>query len=146
MRGETFVSRKITRGLARIVIGLDDCLYLGNLEARRDWGHARDFVEMQWLMLQQPEPDDYVIATGHTNKLRDFIQAVFNTVGLHWEDHVRTDTSFFRPTDIAEGYADPGKARKILGWEAHHKMEGVAQLMVEQQLKMLVVKKPQSVL
>jgi GDPmannose 4,6-dehydratase len=143
VRGETFVSRKITRGLARIAVGLDDCLYLGNLEARRDWGHARDFVEMQWLMLQQPEPDDYVIATGQQHSVREFIEKSSRVLGLEieWEGEgegevgrvarvedrsievppgqvvVRVDPRYFRPTEVETLLGDASKARERLGWE-----------------------------
>ncbi len=133
LRPERFVTQKIVAAACRIADGSGETLMLGNIDIARDWGWAPDYVEAMWLMLQQEQSDDYVIATGQTNKLRDFIRVVFNTIGLHWEDHVRTDASFFRPTDIAEGHADPAKARKQLGWEAHHKMEDVARLMMEGQ-------------
>lgn len=131
LRPERFVTQKIVAAACRIADGSGETLILGNIDIARDWGWAPDYVEAMWLMLQQEQPDDYVIATGHTNKLRDFIRVVFDAVRLHWEDHVRTDASFFRPTDIAEGHADPGKARKGLGWEAQHKMEEVAWMMME---------------
>ena len=131
LRGETFVTRKITMAVAKIALGLQDVLYIGNLNSQRDWGHAKDYIEAMWLILQQEKPDDYVIATGQTNKLRDFIDVVFKTVGLNWQEHVRTDSSFFRPTDIAEGHANPAKAKIRLGWQANYTMDNVARLMVE---------------
>jgi GDPmannose 4,6-dehydratase len=140
LRPERFVTQKIVATACRIAANSGETLTLGNIDIARDWGWAPDYVEAMWLMLQQDQPDDYVIATGQTNKLRDFIRVVFETVGLHWEDHVRTDTSFFRPTDIAEGHADPAKARKQLNWEAHHKMERVSQLMVESFLENMIDK------
>ena len=133
IRGETFVTRKITRGVARIEMQLDDCIYLGNLDARRDWGHARDFVEGMWLMLQQPEPDDYVLATGTSHSVREFAELAFAEVGrqLVWkgdgpnevgldsrtaETLVRVDPHYFRPTDVGVLQGDASKARAKLGW------------------------------
>ncbi|MCC5612858.1 GDP-mannose 4,6-dehydratase [Nostoc sp. CHAB 5834] len=138
LRPERFVTQKIVATACRIANGSGETLTLGNIDIARDWGWAPDYVEAMWLMLQQDTSDDYVIATGQTNKLRDFIQVVFETVGLNWEDYVRTDASFFRPTDIAEGHADPDKARRKLKWEANHKMEDVARLMVEDKLATFV--------
>ena len=132
IRGETFVTRKITRALARIKLGLEDCLYLGNLDARRDWGHARDYVEMQWLMLQQDEPDDFVIATGEQHSVREFVEiaaakldmniswkgAAENEVGIDQggKEIVRIDPRYFRPTEVETLLGDPSKAREKLGW------------------------------
>jgi len=132
IRGETFVTRKITRALARIKLGLQDCLYLGNLDAKRDWGHAKDYVEMQWLMLQQESPEDFVIATGVQFSVRDFVNAAANELGItiRWEgagpDEVGYDTSgkrivavdprYFRPTEVETLLGDPSKAREKLGW------------------------------
>lgn len=141
MRGETFVTRKITRALARIHLGLQDCLYLGNLDARRDWGHARDYVEAQWLMLQQPEPDDYVIATGEQHSVRDFVDASARELGLvlDWHGHgdaehalvaqaaegsraqpgqrvVAVDPRYFRPAEVETLLGDASKAKSRLGW------------------------------
>ncbi|QJW88300.1 GDP-mannose 4,6-dehydratase [Spirosoma taeanense] len=135
LRPERFVTRKIVAAACRIAQGSDEKLTLGNIDIARDWGWAPDYVEAMWLMLQQSQPDDYVIATGHTCKLKDFIRVVFDCVGLNWEDHVRTDPAFFRPTDIAEGHANPTKAREQLGWQAAHRMEDVARLMVDDQLR-----------
>ena len=111
LRPERFVTQKIVAAACRIAKGSGETLTLGNIDIARDWGWAPNYVEAMWLMLQQAQPDDYVIATGQTNKLRDFIDVVFNTVGLNWQEHVRTDSSFFRPTDIAEGHANPAKAK-----------------------------------
>ena len=133
LRPERFVTQKIVAAACRIADGSRETLTLGNIDIARDWGWAPDYVEAMWRMLQQEQADDYVIATGHTTKLRDFIQVVFETVGLNWEEHVRTDASFFRPTDIAEGHANPAKARERLGWVAHHRMDEVARLMVDAQ-------------
>jgi GDPmannose 4,6-dehydratase len=134
VRGETFVTRKVTRALARIKLGLQDCLYLGNLDARRDWGHARDYVEAQWLMLQQAEPDDFVIATGEQHSVRDFVNAAAREIGIElaWKgqgvhEHafdgqgrcvVRVDPRYFRPTEVETLLGDPTKARTKLGWTA----------------------------
>ncbi|MGB7354375.1 MAG: GDP-mannose 4,6-dehydratase, partial [Acidobacteriaceae bacterium] len=132
LRGETFVTRKITRGLARIKVGLQKCLYLGNLEARRDWGHARDYVEMQWLMLQQTKPEDFVIATGRQSSVREFVDlaAASLEMKLTWEGSgaearayddrgrviVAVDPNYFRPTEVETLLGDPSKARRLLGW------------------------------
>ncbi len=158
-RGETFVTRKITRALARIVLGQQDCLYLGNLDALRDWGHARDYVEMQWLMLQQNEPEDFVIATGHQYSVRDFINAAAAAIGLalQWEGHgqeevgyvrsardidgkpvkvkhgqtiVRVDPRYFRPTEVETLLGDASKAHEKLGWKSSTTFEQlVAEMM-----------------
>jgi GDPmannose 4,6-dehydratase len=132
LRPERFVTQKIVAAACRIAGGSNETLTLGNIDIARDWGWAPDYVEAMWKMLQHEKPDDYVIATGHTHKLSDFINVVFQTVGLNWQDHVQTDSSFFRPTDIAEGHAHPAKARLQLGWKASHTMEDVARMMVEQ--------------
>ena len=116
-RGETFVTRKITRALARIVAGTQDKLYLGNLDARRDWGHAKDHVRAMWMMLQQEAPQDYVIGTGEDRSVREFLEATFGHVGLEWEPYVEIDPRYLRPTDVELLRADAGKARADLGWE-----------------------------
>jgi GDPmannose 4,6-dehydratase len=134
LRPERFVTKKIVATACRIAQGSDEKLTLGNIDIARDWGWAPDYVEAMWLMLQQPQPDDYVIATGHTRKLKDFIRIVFERVNLDWETHVQIDSSFFRPTDLAEGNANPGKAFRHFGWAAKHKMEDVARMMVDAQL------------
>ncbi len=131
LRPERFVTQKIVATACRIAAGSRETLTLGNIDIARDWGWAPDYVAAMWQMLQQDTPDDYVIATGQTNKLRDFIRVVFDTVGLNWEEHVQTDPSFFRPTDIAEGHADPTKANEQLGWQATLTMEAVGRQMVE---------------
>jgi GDPmannose 4,6-dehydratase len=137
-RGETFVSRKITRGLANIREGLEECLYMGNLDARRDWGHARDYVRMQWLMLQQDSPDDYVIATGHQCSVREFIDMAASVLGMsvqwmgngleatgHWNGRpiVRVDPRYFRPTEVQTLLGDATKARERLGWVPESTLE-----------------------
>ena len=115
-RGETFVTRKITRALARIVAGTQDKLYLGNLEARRDWGHAADYVRAMWLMLQADTPADYVIGTGESYSIRDFLDRSFGVVGLDWEPFVEIDPAYFRPTEVEFLQADPSLAVAELGW------------------------------
>ncbi|GAB3641890.1 GDP-mannose 4,6-dehydratase [Spirosoma arcticum] len=130
LRPERFVTQKIVATACRIARGSTETLTLGNIDIARDWGWAPDYVEAMWMMLQQEQADDYVIATGQTTKLRDFIRVVFEAVGLQWENHVRTDSSFYRPTDIAEGHANPAKAYNLLSWKARHTMEEVGQLMV----------------
>lgn len=134
LRPERFVTQKIVAAACRIAGGSKEILTLGNIDIARDWGWAPDYVEAMWLMLQQEQADDYVIATGQTTRLRDFIRVIFESVGLNWKDHVRIDASFFRPTDIAEGHANPSKALKHLGWGAQHKMEDVARLMVKESI------------
>src|SRR5207302_467803 len=115
-RGENFVTRKIARGVARIARGLEDELVLGNLEARRDWGHARDYVQAMWLMLQQPAPDDYVIASGVDRSVQDLVQAAFSLCGLDWRRYVEVDEAYMRPADVPDLRGDAGKARARLGW------------------------------
>ncbi|MBC7571848.1 MAG: GDP-mannose 4,6-dehydratase [Spirosoma sp.] len=138
LRPERFVTQKIVATACRIAAGSRETLTLGNIDIARDWGWAPDYVQAMWQMLQQDTPDDYVIATGQTNKLRDFIRIVFDAVGLNWEEHVQTDPSFFRPTDIAEGHANPAKAAAQLGWVAGHTMPDVARKMVEEKVKQKV--------
>jgi len=151
VRGETFVTRKITRALARIKLGLQDCLYLGNLSALRDWGHAKDYVEMQWLMLQQPEPEDYVIATGHQHSVRDFVNAAAEELGMKisWQGNgvdetgsdqsgkviVRVDTRYFRPTEVETLLGDPSKAHQKLGWKPRITFKELVTEMVREDLK-----------
>jgi GDPmannose 4,6-dehydratase len=115
-RGETFVTRKIVRAAARIASGIPETLYLGNLDARRDWGHAADYVEAMWLMLQQDEPDDYVIATGETHSVREFCERAFAHVGLDYRDHVEIDPRYYRPAEVDLLQGDASKARRQLGW------------------------------
>jgi GDPmannose 4,6-dehydratase len=151
LRGETFVTRKITRALARIKLGLQDCLYLGNLDALRDWGHARDYVEMQWLMLQQDEPEDFVIATGVQYSVRDFVNCAANELGIQirWDGEgvdekgydssgkciVKVDPRYFRPTEVETLLGDPSKAKDKLGWEPKTSFEELVSEMVQDDLK-----------
>jgi GDPmannose 4,6-dehydratase len=116
-RGGTFVTRKVTQGIARILAGHEKTIYLGNLAARRDWGFAPEYVEAMWLMLQQPEPDDYVIATGRMYSVQDFVEMAFGLVGLDWNEHVQIDPRYFRPTEVDELCGDASKAKRKLGWE-----------------------------
>ena len=131
LRGETFVTRKITLAAARIKLGLQDKLYLGNLDAKRDWGFAGDYVEMMWLMLQQEEPDDYVIATGRTHTVRAFLETVFDHAGLDIEKHVETDERLFRPQEVPYLLGDSSKAKKKLGWTPKISFEELAQMMFD---------------
>ena len=134
-RGETFVTRKITRGLARIVAGIDKKLYLGNLDAKRDWGYAKDFVEAMWLILQQTEPDDYVIATGKTWSVRDFLDKAFAVVNMDWKDYVEFDERYLRPTEVDSLVGDATKAKNKLGWEAKTSFDELVKIMVESDLR-----------
>jgi GDPmannose 4,6-dehydratase len=136
-RGETFVTRKITRAVAKIVYGSKDKLYLGNLEAIRDWGYAKEYVESMWLMLQQEKPGDYVVATGVGATVRDFAEAAFNHVNLKWEDHVELDKRYIRPTEVDALIGDPSKAHTVLGWRAKTHWKALAELMVEADLESL---------
>ena len=130
-RGETFVTRKITRALTRIQLGLQEKLFLGNLEARRDWGYAGDYVEAMWLMLQQDKPDDYVIATGESHSIREFLDLAGAFCGLDWTKHVETDPRYFRPTEVDHLLGDSSKARRALAWKPRVTFEGLVQLMVQ---------------
>ena len=130
-RGETFVTRKITRAATRIAEGLQDTLFLGNLGAKRDWGFAGDYVEAMWLMMQQDQPDDFVIATGQTHSVRDFLELVFDRVGLNWRDHVRTDPRYLRPAEVDLLLGDASKARETLGWQPTVGFEELAAMMVD---------------
>ena len=136
-RGENFVTRKITRAVARIHAGLQDKLFMGNIEARRDWGYAREYVEAMWLMLQQPEPDDYVVATGETHSVREFLELAFQHVGLNWQDYVAVDPKFYRPAEVDVLIGNAGKARQKLGWSPKTKFADLARLMVEADVKLL---------
>jgi GDPmannose 4,6-dehydratase len=138
-RGETFVTRKITRALARIKAGLQDKLFLGNLDAKRDWGYARDYVEAMWLMLQHDRPDDFVIATGETNTVRHCVEIAFDHVGLDWEPHVRTDDAFKRPAEVDLLVGDASKAERELGWKPQTTFEQLIRLMVDADLRLLQV-------
>jgi len=136
-RGETFVTRKITRAVAHIVTGLQDKLYLGNLEAKRDWGYAREYVEAMWLMLQQAKPDDYVVATGETHSVREFLEAAFAHAGLDWRKYVEIDPNYYRPTEVDLLVGDASKAKKQLGWEPKTKFNDLVKLMVDADLQMV---------
>jgi len=136
-RGLEFVTRKITDAVARIKLGLQDELRLGNLEAERDWGFAGDYVEGMWLMLQQDTPDDYVLATGETHSVRRFCEIAFGHVGLKWEDHVKTDEKFFRPAEVDLLIGDPTKAERALGWKRKTSFEDLVTMMVDADLKAL---------
>ena len=136
-RGETFVTRKITRAIARIVAGQQKKLYLGNLDSKRDWGYAKDYVRAMWLMLQQDTPDDYVIATGETYSVRDFLLTAFSYVNLDWEDYVEFDKRYLRPAEVDLLIGDPAKAKAKLGWEPSVTFEELVALMVEADLKSL---------
>ncbi len=129
-RGDNFVTRKITRGLARIIAGKQDKIFLGNLDARRDWGHAKDYVEAMWMMLQQASGDDYVIATGKSHSVRDFLDASFGLLSLDWSDHVDIDPKLFRPVDISEFIGDFSKAHQTFGWEPRISLQDMAREMV----------------
>jgi GDPmannose 4,6-dehydratase len=134
-RGATFVSRKITRAVARIYSGLEKDLYLGNLNAKRDWGYAPEYVEAMWLMLQQSKPEDFVIATGETHTVREFVELAFSHVGLNWKKHVKIDPRYFRPTEVNLLKGDASKARRKLGWKPKVKFKDLVKIMVESDLK-----------
>jgi GDPmannose 4,6-dehydratase len=135
-RGETFVTRKITRAATRIKLGLQEKLYLGNLDAKRDWGYARDYVEGMWMMLQHHEPDDFVLATGETHTIRDFLGYSFQHLELDWEKHVAIDPRYFRPTEVDLLLGDSSKARSVLGWHPKVSCRELAQLMVDHDLEL----------
>jgi GDPmannose 4,6-dehydratase len=137
-RGETFVTRKITRAVARIKLGLQEKLFLGNLEARRDWGYAPDYVEAMWLMLQQDGPDDYVLATGETHSVREFLEAAFAHAALDWRQYVEIDPRYFRPTEVDVLLGDASKARQRLGWEPKVSFGELVRIMVDADLQALL--------
>jgi len=130
-RGETFVTRKITRAATRIKLGLQDKLYLGNLDAKRDWGFAGDYVEAMWLMLQQDKPDDYVVATGEMHSVREFLDEVFGCLDIDWQKHVRIDERYLRPSEVELLIGDASKAKKKLSWQPKVTFKELAKLMVE---------------
>jgi GDPmannose 4,6-dehydratase len=130
-RGETFVTRKITRAVARIKAGLQDRLYLGNLDAVRDWGYAPEYVEAMWRMMQRDEPDDYVVATGEAATVRQFVTVAFAHAGLDWSEYVRHDPKYERPSEVDALIGDPGKAARLLGWKAQVRVEELARIMVD---------------
>jgi GDPmannose 4,6-dehydratase len=135
LRGAEFVTRKITLAAARIKYGLQGELRLGNLDARRDWGYAKEYVEAMWLMLQQTEPEDFVIATGESHSVREFADAAFEVAGLNWEQHTIIDPAFVRPTEVDFLVGDPSKAKEKLGWEPKTTLKGLVSLMVEVDLE-----------
>ena len=134
-RGLEFVTRKISYGAARIKLGLQDKLHLGNLDARRDWGFAGDYVQAMWLMLQQDEPDDYIVATGETHSVEEFVQRAFTRAGLDWKDHVVIDQAFIRPAEVDLLVGDPSKAEKHLGWKPQLTFAGLVDCMVDADLE-----------
>lgn len=136
-RGETFVTRKITRAIARILAGLQDKLYLGNLEAKRDWGFAGDYVEAIWMMMQQPDPNDFVIATGESHSVREFAEIAFGYAGLDWRKYVEIDPSYFRPTEVDFLCGDASKARAQLGWRPKTRFADLVKLMVDADIRLL---------
>lgn len=136
-RGESFVTRKITLGAARIKLGLQQKLTLGNLEARRDWGYARDYMEATWLMLQQPEADDYVIATGESHTVRELLEEAFGYLELEWQQYVETDAKYLRPAEVNAVVGDASKARRVLGWKPRTTFRELVKMMVESDLALV---------
>lgn len=134
-RGETFVTRKITRGVARILAKKETKLFLGNLDAKRDWGYAPEYMEAAWSMLQQPKPDDFVIATGETHSVREFLEESFALADLNWKDHVEIDKKYFRPTEVDVLIGDSSKAKEAFGWEAKTKFKDLVRIMLEADCK-----------
>jgi GDPmannose 4,6-dehydratase len=141
-RGETFVTRKITRAIARIVAGQQQKLYMGNLDAKRDWGYAKDYVRAMWLMLQQSAPDDYVIATGETHSVKEFLDISFGHVNLNWQDYVEFDPRYLRPTEVDLLLGDPTKSQQQLGWQPSVTFEELVKLMVDGDLQALNLPTP----
>jgi GDPmannose 4,6-dehydratase len=137
-RGPTFVTRKVAAAAARIKVGLQDVIYLGNLDARRDWGYALEYVEAMWLMLQQDEPNDYVVATGTSHSVRDFVEYCFAHVGLDWHDHVRFDARYLRPSEVDHLVGDASQAERVLGWRPMVRAPELARLMVDAELGALM--------
>jgi GDPmannose 4,6-dehydratase len=136
LRGETFVTRKVTRAATRIKLGLQDKLYLGNLDARRDWGFAGDYVEAMWAMLQADEPEDYVIATGENHSVRELLDEAFGALDLDWNDHVENDPRYLRPTEVDELLGDASKARSRLGWKPRVGFSELVRMMVQSDLRL----------
>ncbi|MBU1152711.1 GDP-mannose 4,6-dehydratase [bacterium] len=135
-RGETFVTRKITRGIAKILSGKQEKIYLGNLEAKRDWGYAPEYVEAMWLMLQQDKPDDYVIGTGQTHSIKEFLQEAFSYVGLNWKDYIEIDMRYFRPTEVEFLHADITKAKEKLKWQPKIGFKDLVKIMVDSDMRL----------
>jgi GDPmannose 4,6-dehydratase len=136
-RGATFVTRKITRAVARIAAGIEKEVYLGNLDSVRDWGYAKEFVEAMWMMLQQPKGDDFVIATGESATVRQFAEVAFKKANLNWEDHVKIDKRYLRPSEVDSLVGDASKAQKVLGWKAKTSWKKLAEIMVEADIQLL---------
>ncbi|MGO8676445.1 MAG: GDP-mannose 4,6-dehydratase [Limisphaerales bacterium] len=136
-RGETFVTRKITRAVSHIKAGLQDKLFLGNLDAKRDWGYAPEYVQAMWLMLQAEKPDDYVVATGETHSVREFLELAFSHAGLDWKDYLETDPRYFRPAEVDLLIGDSGKAQRQLGWEPRTRFADLVKLMVDADIELL---------
>ncbi|HUX35688.1 MAG TPA: GDP-mannose 4,6-dehydratase [Candidatus Paceibacterota bacterium] len=135
-RGETFVTRKITRGISRILSGLDKKIYLGNLEARRDWGYAPEYMEAAWMMMQKDEPDDYVIGTGESHSVKDFVITAFKHAGIdNWEDYIGIDPRYYRPAEVENLIADARKAKEKLGWEPKVKFDELVKIMMDAEMK-----------
>ena len=139
-RGETFVTRKITRSVANIRQGLEEKLYLGNLDAKRDWGYAGDYIEGMWMMMQQPEPDDYVLATGETHSVREFVELAFEYAGLDWKKHVEIDPRYFRPAEVDLLLGDAAKARTKLGWQPKVTFKELVRMMVDADIELVRTK------
>ena len=135
LRGETFVTRKITRAVGRIKLGLQDKLFLGNLDAKRDWGFAGDYVEVMWKMLQHSEPDDFVVATGEAHSVREFLEAAFIHVGLDFKKYVEIDQHYFRPTEVDHLLGDPSKAAEKLSWKPKVSFQGLVAMMVDHDME-----------
>jgi GDPmannose 4,6-dehydratase len=135
-RGETFVTRKITRAATRIKLGLQDKLLLGNLDAQRDWGYAKDYVEAMWMMLQQDNPDDYVISTGETHSVREFCEIAFNLLGLNYTDYVSVDPIYYRPSEVDLLLGDSSKAQSVLGWQPNTSFNDLIKIMIENDLQL----------
>ena len=141
-RGETFVTRKITRGIANIIAEKEKKIYLGNLEAKRDWGYAPEYVEAMWLMLQQEKPDDYVIGTGETHSIKEFLNESFSYLDLDWKEYIEIDSRYFRPTEVGNLRADPSKAKKKLNWSARISFKELVKIMVDYDLELLGLSSP----
>lgn len=136
-RGETFVTRKITRAVVRIKLGVENKLYLGNLDAKRDWGYAKEYVEAMWLMMQHDRPEDFVIATGETHSAREFLEEAFSYLDLDWKKYVEIDKRYFRPAEVDILIGDASKAKKLLGWEPKTKFKELVRIMIDEDMKML---------
>ena len=136
-RGETFVTRKITRAVARIQAGIQDKLFLGNLDSRRDWGYAPEYVETMWMMLQHDEPDDFVIASGENHTVREFAEKAFARLDLDWERYVEIDANYFRPAEVPDLRGDASKAKRVLGWKPATSFDQLVNLMVDADVQLL---------